>query len=387
MKLSEKDKKILMILAILGVLVLPYSIIVTPLTDAAFKVKDELLKLESEYTELSTMHANKDVYVETMEKLQMQEEELLAQFPEDLAQEATIMFIVDVENVTGVSLYQIALGDDIAAQIVSEEEEAQIDAVEQELGDVTDDTYIVDNTVTTEVGKYSALSTTTQFSFRSTYEQFKQFINYIKQFEDRMVVTDLTASYTKETDTVNGSFSLVQYAITGEDRIFPETVVGLDLGTENIFKEAAGTTAAGEEDMGTYDFFMMLTNPKASVDVKTIGRANDAAKQSYLVSNENRRETMTITFTGSEGNYAASYAIGNQQFPAEDYEEGIAFTPGDRLDLQIMGYERNDENDNVEADVNIINKTDMTLYVDVTEEAPNKPRVTIMEKTGDIVVN
>lgn len=387
MKLSDRDKKLLMILAILAVFALPYFIIINPLMNVAFEVRSEILGLQAEYAQLSRMCENEEVYKQAVEDMAVKKQELLNKFPEDLTQESTIMFICNTENLTGVSLYQISLGDDIAAQIVSEEEAKQIDAVEQATGDVTDDSYIVDNTVTTEVGKYSASSTSTQFTFRSSYEEFKRFVNYIEQFEDRMVITDLSASYMEEADMVNGSFTLIQYAIEGEDRVPVETVVGPDLGTDNIFKEAAGSSFAEEETMDTYDYFIMLSNTGASVDAKIIGKANDAAEQSYLTSTENSGEKMRITFTGSDGNYAVSYKIGTEKFPAEGYEQGVAFTPGDSLDLQIISSPRINAKDEVAADINIINETDMPLNVHVVNDDTENPRVAITGKTGDIAVD
>lgn len=359
MKFSEREKKLLSILAILIVLALPYFLIISPLINATADVRAEVMNLEAEYEELITLQEKSSVYQNATADYQERIEELLHNFPAELAQESTLMFISNAENLFHVSLYQIAFGE------------------------VTDMTEFME---AADIDKYTVKSVSTSFTYHASYYDFKRFINYIEQYQERMVITDLTASYIEEEDMVNGSFTLVQYAIGGRDRIFPETVVGLSLGTENIFTEAAGTMVTDTEQLDRYDYFIMLSNPGADIDAKMVGKANDASKQSYLTSVKNAQEKIVITFMENAGEYTVCYAIGDRQFPTEDFTDGIVFVPGDSLDLQIISSPRVGKEDNVSADIEVNNKTDMPLKVHVINDDTKNPRVTFIGKTGDVLV-
>ena len=367
MKLSEREKKLFIVLAILVVLAVPYFLVMSPLFGKIRDVQMELIDLKSEYKELTALQENSDVYENATEDLRKKTQELLMRFPEDLSQEATLMFIQNAENLFHISLYQLAFGEEVTLQLAQETETAQMNGAEL-----------------TETGTYSAKSTSTVFTYEASYNDFKRFINYIEQFEDRMIISDLSASYMEETDQVHGSFTLIQYAICNPDRRLPETMVGLELGSENIFTEAEGKEVADTELFQQYDYFVMLCNAQADIDAKIVGKANDASRQSYLTSTDNDKETILITFTGSAGEYRAMYSIGDKQYPEESIEEGIAFTAGNSLDLQIISSPRIGDGDHVSADLELVNQTDMTLHVTIINDDSTYPRVTMKEMTGDI---
>ena len=129
----------------------------------------------------------------------------------------------------------------------------------------------------------------------------------------------------------------------------------------------------------------MLDSFKADRDSVIIGPRSDSAA-TRLSKNSNEREKITITFAGSNGEYTVSYRIGDETFPAANYEAGVSFNPGSMLSLYVFGAERSEDGDDMSgADATIINETDMTLYVKHIDDSKN-PRFKIKEKSGKIEV-
>ena len=213
MKLTSRDKKLLLLLAIVAVLFLPYFFVIQPLMEKNEKIISEITELQNQKSYLTDLKLNEAAYQQQTEELATETQNILDMFPSELPQEASILFIDNTEKKIPIKLHQVTFGEDVAAQITSTAEEEQIDAVEAETGDVTDDQVIQEVTDTTSISDgLSGIYTETQFSFEAGYKEYKDFLNYIQTYSDRMVICNMTATYT--IDAVNGNFTMRQYAIT-----------------------------------------------------------------------------------------------------------------------------------------------------------------------------
>ncbi len=381
MKLTSRDKKLLLLLAIVAVLFLPYFFVIQPLMEKNEKIISEITELQNQKSYLTDLKLNEAAYQQQTEELATETQNLLDMFPSELPQEASILFIDNTEKKIPIKLHQVTFGEDVAAQITSTAEEEQIDAVEAETGDVTDDQVIQEVTDTTSISDgLSGIYTETQFSFEAGYKEYKDFLNYIQTYSDRMVICNMTATYT--IDAVNGNFTMRQYAITGEDRP-PVNVLEPNLmhGTTNVFMQAAGLGSDTKEEAAS-DFFLMLSQPEADVESFIVGRSEDPSEETYLTSNENTRQEVTIEFEGEEGEYRAYYKIGKKNYS----DEGVVFAPDGAINLEIISSPRVGDKDKVAAKVNVVNNTDLTVNVKVTDEDEENPRVSIMGKTGVIQI-
>lgn len=379
---SERDKKLLMVLAIVAIICIPYFFMIRPLMDKCEKIALEIGELESRKKYLEDLKQNEDIYAEKTKEDAVLTQELLSLFPSDLPQEASILFIDNTEKKIPIKLHQVTFGEDVAAQITSNAEAEQIDAVEKEMGDVTDDEVIREVTDTVAIaGNLAGMSTETQFAFEADYNEYKEFLNYILTYHDRMVITGMTATYNM--DLVTGNFTLKQYAISGEGRL-PVSILEPNLmhGTTNVFLQAAGIGSVSEGEEGAADFFLMLSQPEADIDAVIFGKSNDASEETYLTADNNAQQETTITFEGKNGQYTANYKINQKEYS----EEGVTFAKSDAIYFEIISSPRVGENDKVGAKVNIVNNTDITVHVNVIDDDESDPRVNIMGKTGVIVV-
>lgn len=383
MKLSERDKKLLMILVILIIVCVPYFFVIRPAMDKMTVLETEISSLKSDIKYRESLALGAADYEDAAAQYAVAEADLISRFPSDLLQEASLLFIHNTEQILPISLYQVAFGDDVAAQVTSAAEEQAINEVEAATGDVTQDQVIADNTQTTNVGSgLTGIQTQTRFAYDSGYSEFKDFLKYIMDYHDRMVITELEASYSGEMELVSGTFTLSQYALKGEGRnkvqyLEPNMIQG----TTNVFKQASGVFDV--EETYTPDFFILLNQPEADVDAIVVGQSNDVTEGSYLTSSKNDAQEVNIYFEGEGGEYNAYYEIGKEKFD----EEGIDFHKEGNIELRIISSARLDEDDDVEISLNIINETDCIVKVKTENDDDEDPRVTIKGTTGDIVIN
>ena len=384
MKLSERDKKLLLILVIVIIVCVPYFFIIQPLMDKVDSLGKEISDLNAQVKYREELALMEEEYGKAAEQMAAMETELLSKFPSDLPQEASILFIHNTEQVIPISLYQVAFGDDVAAQVTSTAEEQAIEDVEAETGDTTQTEVIEDNTQTTSLGLgLTGIQTQTRFAYDAGYEEFKDFLKYIADYHDRMVITELEASYSGEMNLVSGNLTLSQYALKGEGR---NTVQFLEpnmiQGTTNVFKQASGNFDTTEV-AASPDFFILLNQPEADVDAIIVGQSNDVTESTYLSSTKNAKQEVNIYFEGETGKYNAYYEIGKTKYD----DAGVDFDKDGNIELQIISSSRLDDSDKVEISLNIYNTSDAIVKVTTLNDDAEKPRVTIKGTEGDIIIN
>lgn len=380
MKLTEKDKNLLLILAVIAAFCLPLVLLVQPAMNKCEALTREISELQSRKSYLDQIVAAGSTYQEEAENIAVKKEELMNRFPSDIPQEASLLFMDNTEKKLPISLYQVGFGEDVAMQMTSAPTQEAIDQVEADTGDVTDDSVYADTTSQTAVTSgLTGISTSTDFSYTAGYEEFKEFLDYIENYNDRMVITSLTASYAMDMNQVNGNFTLIQYALKGEDRnpvsfLEPEMIQG----TNNIFTQASGVF--NEETNQSAQFFLMLNQPDADDEAFIMGQMSDVAEETYLVNDENKLQKAAIEFEGTNGEYTAYYSVGKEK----TVKEGIPFTADGQIGFEILSSERADDKDKVSVQVDIVNNTDTIVYLSVQNDDEENPRVTIKGKTGDI---
>ncbi len=380
MKLTEKDKNLLLILAVIAAFCLPLVLLVQPAMNKCEALTREISELQSRKSYLDQIVAAGSTYQEEAENIAVKKEELMNRFPSDIPQEASLLFMDNTEKKLPISLYQVGFGEDVAMQMTSAPTQEAIDQVEADTGDVTDDSVYADTTSQTAVTSgLTGISTSTDFSYTAGYEEFKEFLDYIENYNDRMVITSLTASYAMDMNQVNGNFTLIQYALKGEDRnpvsfLEPEMIQG----TNNIFTQASGVF--NEETNQSAQFFLMLNQPDADDEAFIMGQMSDVEEETYLVNDENKLQKAAIEFEGTNGEYTAYYSVGKEK----TVKEGIPFTADGQIGFEILSSERADDKDKVSVQVDIVNNTDTIVYLSVQNDDEENPRVTIKGKTGDI---
>ncbi|MCR5503104.1 MAG: hypothetical protein K6F53_08850 [Lachnospiraceae bacterium] len=389
MQISERDKKLILILIFVAVAVLPYFLITQKVIDRNKKLADENAKLKDRKEELEGYASNQDLYISESEEMLGKAQTIIARFPTDITQESMLVFYDMIERNIAVEFYQTAFGEDLSAQTVSDEEKQEIRAVEAETGEEDSfEGHIESNTEETAVAADLILiKTMTKFSYRATYEGLKKYLDYIRNYHSRKVITEITAEYKDGTGFIDGTLVLAEYALKGggrENYEFKPPVYRQ--GSSNVFLQSSGLDAVEEAERDEdyiADFVITMTGPGSGKDTFVVGKNADAEGDSYVTSDKNGEEDITITFTGSDGEYDAEYSIGKES----NADEPVPFHTENVIYLDIMSSPREDPEDKVQGSITIVNASDIKVIVRIKNDpAPPDQRVRLAGNTGKIEV-
>lgn len=228
MKLTERDKTLLFILGVLVVLCIPYFFVVRPLGEKKVQLQNEVNDLQERKDYLDDLVLRKEEFIAETKQAKEEEEKIISRFPEELSQEGSILFLHDTEERIPITLSQTAFEEETLMPLTN-------NAV-TETGDAGSGAAAADGTAgTSATGNGAAAADSTaagagnntaagtgsadagsgtaapsmvgsctqsQIIYSAGYESFKDFLAYILNNPDRMVISDLNAVYSGEMNIV-----------------------------------------------------------------------------------------------------------------------------------------------------------------------------------------
>lgn len=375
MKLSDKDKKLLLVLLIGLILFGAYKL--NGIFSESLEENEKLLKeRNAKYTDLLAKSARRKEFVDETESSKAMYHDILASYKNSLSQEQTLVFLGLVEKATGVWLKQVGF--------------SQVSNV-----------YTFGNITSSNPGTpgqkvyssdYQGITTSMTLSYECKYDDLKVVLKYLEDYGKKATVSNISFAYNNSTDMVNGTMNLSLYSITGSDR--PGESVNINdvaVGTDNIFSSDTFISSGvgdsyRDKIINDYDLYLIMNQVGSDMSNMAMGTANDPANESVVLSDQNGVEEITIKITGRAGEYRVSYKIGSNLYPADKYEDGAVFVCGDSLDMVMISKPRMHKDDNTYANLTIINETDMTLNIAIVNDDEENPRINIGQPSGPYVV-
>lgn len=226
MKISDRDKKIIVIIFIALVVALPYLFIIKPTNEKIETVEGEIAQLQTRYDELKVMEDQRAFYESEIVRMNDESDDIIASYAPGIRQENVIMFLRGLETDIPVSMNTISFSGNAVTPVLA--------GTTDENGNVT--------------GAVNAIKTQTAVAYVCDYINIKDLLAYVLASEEdnkeRMVVSSVDIAYDSATGKVSGSFVLDQFAVTGDDReLAPAVIPSIPHGNESIF----GTYISDEE--------------------------------------------------------------------------------------------------------------------------------------------
>lgn len=222
MKISDRDKKIILIVAIALIVALPFLLIIKPTNEKREGLEAEIATLTTRRDELKVLYDQEEDFRKGIAKMNDEMVEVTKGYAEGIKTENTIMFLRGIE--LDIPMYMETVS--FAGTMVTPLNLGTVD----ETGNV--------------VGAVSGLKSQTSVAYICDYEAVKSLLDFIAKYPDRMVVSAINISYDGATGLYSGNFVLDQYAITGDDReLEPAKIPSMEHGNESIF----GTYITDEE--------------------------------------------------------------------------------------------------------------------------------------------
>ena len=216
MKLSDRDKKIILGIILIAIIVLPIFLFIRPKNEDIKNLDSELVTLNERYNYLKELDTKRPFYESEIERLNNERADLVKGFAKGILQENTIMFLRDAELNFPIRM---------TAETFGEQKKTNVDS------------------------ELTALKTTTSVAYSCEYAQIKDFLNYIFTYSDKMTIPSITMHYSGKSGKVSGSFSLSEFAfINDEDPLKSADIPYIDKGGNEAIFATALPVIEGEEE-------------------------------------------------------------------------------------------------------------------------------------------
>lgn len=250
--ISNREKRLLLMLFGVLLLVVSYFAVFSPQMDAASEVATQNDSLNARLNELLGMAAKKDYYQRETQNMQDQIDKYCEQFPADIKEEDGIVLAQNIEKASGITIDTVGTGvrlmvsedgtvneeDTSDQQTLSEQDnaatKAQVDQIE---GNTEASTETQQQTADALVEDTPTLYRTQDtLNFTGSYENLKKAVTYINGQTGRMTVDNITMSFDSGTGGLTGTITVNIYSMSGIGNQYSEPDAGTSTyGKKNLF--------------------------------------------------------------------------------------------------------------------------------------------------------
>ncbi len=236
MEISARDKKLLVYLIAISIIAGSYFFVAKPLLDKQAILNEEISELQQKVTHYTEIYNNMDNYESQIAEAQTKYNETCNKLFGGLNQDNTIMMVKDLENATDVWIARLSFTEE---DVVFGEGIADANAEGTETTEGAE--AVADDGSEAAPASMQGVRQDLNIDYAASYDNFKRFIEYIENHDERLFISSINATYSVDSGLVGGSMVLSQYAILGTDKEYkaPE-ISNVQLGTDTIFK--TGTT-------------------------------------------------------------------------------------------------------------------------------------------------
>lgn len=223
--ISSRDKKLLLFVAGIGVLLLVFFLVFRPTREKTQVLKDENAQLLNQVAELTLLDQNKETYLEETSNMNSEIVENLTHFPVAVKEEDTIMYAVELEDHNDMVINSISISPEELLYTSSIPVTSPAVKVAPEGVDVT---------------PLYLYNTNSIYSFTSSYEGFKENLAMIQKDADKKNVNALSLAYDSESGMLIGTMSVNMFAVDGTGAEYTEPdIPNMKIGVSNVFGTAA----------------------------------------------------------------------------------------------------------------------------------------------------
>lgn len=207
MKISDRDKKLIMFILLAAIIALPIVFFIKPKSEAIKGMDVELESLNERYNYLKTLYEKKPFYESEIVRLNDERSQMLMGFAPGIKQENIIMFLRGIELSIPVSMH-------------------------------TEDFSGIGKTEVSEADSLYALNTATSVNYTCDYDSIKSFLNTIFSNNEKMIISSIDMNYEPADGTISGIFVLEQFAIDGTGKELEDAnIPKINHGNETVFSE------------------------------------------------------------------------------------------------------------------------------------------------------
>lgn len=214
MKISNKDKKLLLYTGGILTLLLVYVWFFKPTQEANEALREENRQLETELAVRQEHEAMKDHYLGETSDMKAEIETTLDAFPAAVKEENVIMYADELEDASDIEIANISIGSS------------------NQLYTLGQDKYLYD----TQVG----------YTFTASYDDWKKVVDFIQKHDEKRNVENVVLSFDSGSARLIGSMNVNFYSMTGTEKVYEKPQVpNMPHGNDNIFGTLSSEDISG----------------------------------------------------------------------------------------------------------------------------------------------
>lgn len=423
MKISERDKSLLIILGIVLILFGYYKFVFT-------KQMDKISKLNSQKKEcelkLNQMKNNGNLATKTESEVKILNSKIEDKsniFFNSLPQENLILLMDNMLKKSEISNNSINFSDptsekagesntsstqkattnennmlykliDEYRNLTGDKQNSTLQSADQNKVSSTNAAKTPANAVSnTKTADNSVLKTEITMDYSGSYYNMMTLLGLFENYNKRIIVKSINIAANKDAG-VAGSMVIDFYSIpklTDTDDSESKWELNNTYGKDNPFLAFAskGTENKGAETNQAEKIaadFMMTSKPTSS-DLPTVvlGRAKDSTMSTYVYADSEGIENVEIVFTEKNGKLYYKYKTSFGAHPSNFAQIGEEFTPsGDGINLVVYSTKRNSAEDKSGANIKVTNDTGKNVTVKVIGDDSQRPRISVLAVKGNV---
>ncbi len=226
MKLSDRDLKLLVVLLIAVVIACPIIFVLRPYNTKIEGVEAHISELKERQAFLAKLNENRQFYNDSIALLTDERNKIIEGYAMDLRDENNVIFLANTERQIPIAMKTLSFS----------------------YGEPT----VISEATVDDNGEYvdglTAMTGYSTIEYVTSYGSLKDFLKYILDNPNKMVITSISADQSDEDGSITGVFILNQYAVTGEGRELPPAKIpAMDHGVDNMFGIPSGLAEEMEE--------------------------------------------------------------------------------------------------------------------------------------------
>ena len=221
MTLTDRDKKIIVLLLIVAVIALPYVFYTKDTRSDTETQKAVNVDLQARLTQLQEMNKDRAFYEAETKRMRQERDELIASFPADVQQENYTMWLYYLEK----AAYEQAMENMIKLAEDEDDETPRFgyDGIDGNTLFLISSVGYGDNELQyiSDEGSTDPLTGIINDStliFASYYEGFRYFLDYVMAEELPIIYKSISVEYDPDSGQIEGEVLMEQYAISGQGR-------------------------------------------------------------------------------------------------------------------------------------------------------------------------
>lgn len=233
-------------------------------------------------------------------------------------------------------------------------------------------------------------------SFQTTYEALQTLLKRFEEYPRRIMVEQISTAKSGDGE-LSVTMVIALHSIPKihqQDEDYMQWGFEGPYGRENPFAEYDGygsdmpianqqISPNGQKNDFLINLYPVIADPPTVV----ISRDGDKTGKTAVFADNNEFENVEIEFIQKDNRYYYHYTTQRQSYPA-DYGEMVEFKPaGDSIRMLVVSYPRSSDDDKSGAAVSVLNKTNLKTAVSVINDDQEFPRFKAVKLFGDVVIN